>query len=119
MSCDEKLKSLITTCSNLGNPFKDKLLARIDSKENNVYSIQLYVKDSGENSENVVGSIRLNLNNNTLVDITFDDQNGTPLKYNKELFDSHANLYFLYFRLSHSLFLQQDKARNERRPCPI
>jgi len=63
ISCDEKLKSLITTSSNFDNPFKDKVSVRIDSKENNTYSIELFVKDSGENSENTVGTIQLNLNN--------------------------------------------------------
>ena len=91
ISCDEKLKSLITTSSNFDNPFKDKLSVRIDSKENDIYSIELFVKDSGENSENTVGTIQLNLNNNTLVDITDDVENGTPLKYNKELFDSYVS----------------------------
>lgn len=90
-SCDEKLKSLIATCSNLDNPFKERLLVEIENVQNDIYTIRLYVKDTGVNSENTVGTILLNLENRSLVDITYDMQNGTNLKYDKELFDSYVS----------------------------
>jgi hypothetical protein len=89
ISCNEKLKNLITACSNFDNPFKNNLSALIDNNDGNIYLIKLYTNDSGEDSKNTIGWIRLNLDNNTLTDITDDTEGGNTLKYDKTLYNKY------------------------------
>jgi hypothetical protein len=91
ISCNAKLKNLITTCSNFDNLFKNDLSAMINGNDENVYLIELYTNDSGENSKNTVGWIRLNLNDNILTDITDDAQDGNILKYDKTLYNKYLS----------------------------
>lgn len=86
--CNAKLKQLIVTCPNFKNPFQKELSARIEKNEGEVYTIELFVKSSGENSANPVGWVKLNVKNHTLTDITYDPDDGVALKYNKALYDS-------------------------------
>lgn len=87
--CNAKLKQLIVTCPNFKNPFQKELLARIEKSEGGVYTIELYVKSAGESTTNPVGWVRLNVNNQTLIDITYDSDDGVVLKYDKALYDSY------------------------------
>ena len=91
ISCDKKLVSLITTSLNFDNSFKESLLADVSNSEENIYLIELYVNDSGEDLKNTVGWVQLNLNNNILTDITEDIQEGKQLKYDKKLCDSYVS----------------------------
>lgn len=86
--CNAKLKQLIVTCPNFKNPFQKELSAQIEKNEGEVYTIELFVKSSGENSVNPVGAVMLNVKNHTLIDITYDSDDGVVLKYNKALYDS-------------------------------
>lgn len=87
--CDVKLKQLIVTCPNFKNPFQKELSARIEKSEGEIYTIELFVKSSGDNTANNVGWVRLNVKNHTLTDITYDSDDGVVLKYNKALYDSY------------------------------
>lgn len=87
--CNSMLKQLIVTCPNFKNPFQKELSARIEKNEGEVYTIELFVKSSGENSANPVGWVLLNVKNHTLTDITYDPDDGVVLKYNKALYDSY------------------------------
>lgn len=87
--CHSKLKQLIVTCPNFKNPFQKELSARIEKNEGEVYTIELFVKSSGEKSANPVGWVLLNVKNHTLTDITYDPDDGVVLKYNKALYDSY------------------------------
>lgn len=88
-SCAEKLRELIVTSTNFQSPFKDKLSVEISKANDNIYEIRLYVYDSGENTENTVGWIQLNIENNSLIDITNDPEDGIPLQYNKRLYSEY------------------------------
>lgn len=87
--CNAKLKQLIITCPNFKNPFQKELSARIEKNEGEIYTIELFVKSTGENNTNPVGWVKLNVKNHTLTDITFDPDDGVVLKYNKTLYDSY------------------------------
>ena len=87
--CNTRLKQLIVTCPNFKNPFQKELSARIEKSEGEVYTIELFVKSSGESSTNSVGWVVLNVKNQTLIDITYDADDGIVLKYNKALYDSY------------------------------
>lgn len=89
--CSAKLKQLIVTCPNFKNPFRKELSARIDKQEGEVYTIALFVKSSGENAESPVGSIVLNVKTRTLIDITYDAEDGVVLKYDKAQYDLYLS----------------------------
>ncbi|GHT71546.1 hypothetical protein AGMMS50239_40700 [Bacteroidia bacterium] len=91
ISCNEKLKILITTCSNFDNPFRDILLTKMEKNGENTYMVELCTDDSGENSTNTVGWVQLNLSDNTLIEITEDLQDGKALNYDKELYDKYLS----------------------------
>ena len=81
-NCDNALSRLIKN-STLESPFKEKAETSIDNEENGKITVKLYVKSNGgENQENTVGWIIIDLNNNTLLDITNDIENPDPLRYN-------------------------------------
>ena len=54
-SCDDKLRELIVSSANFENPFKNQLKAKITEKNDEIFTIELYVEDSGVNSINTVG----------------------------------------------------------------
>jgi len=89
--CSAKLKTLIVTSVNFDNPFKKELSTRINKDDdiNHTYTIELYVYDSGKNSENTVGWIKLDIKNNLLIDITKDPDEGTILQYDQKLYDEY------------------------------
>jgi len=89
--CSAKLKTLIVTSVNFDNPFKKELSARINKDDSINYTIELYVYDSGENSENTVGWIKLNTKNNLLMDITSDPDKGTILQYDQKLYSEYLS----------------------------
>lgn len=90
--CSAKLKQLIVTCPNFKNPFRKELSARIDKQEGELYTIALFVKSSGGNAtENPVGTVMLNTKTQTLIDITYDSEDGVVLKYDKAQFDSYLS----------------------------
>lgn len=89
--CSAKLKQLIVTCTNFKNPFRKELSARIDKQEGEVYTIALFVKGAGESSENPVGWVMLNVKARTLIDITYDAEDGVALKYDKAQYDSYLS----------------------------
>lgn len=89
--CVAKLKQLIVTCPNFKNPFRKELSARVDKQEGTIYTIVLFVKSSGENQESPVGSIVLNTKANTLIDTTYDSEDGVVLQYNKALYDGYLS----------------------------
>ena len=88
-SCTEKLRNLIVTSANFNNSFKDNLAVAISEVSDNIYEIKLYVHDSGENAENTVGWIQLNIEDNSLIDFTNDPDEGVLLQYNKQLYDEY------------------------------
>lgn len=85
VSCDERLKLLIVSCSNYKTPFdKHNLHAEIDGEQaDGVYRIRLFVYDSGVNSTNTVGWVVMNTKENTLKDITNDADSPVILNYNQ------------------------------------
>ena len=85
VSCDERLKLLIVSCSNYKTPFdKHNLHAEIDEEQaDGVYRIRLFVYDSGVNSTNTVGWVVMNTKENTLKDITNDPDSPVILNYNQ------------------------------------
>lgn len=89
--CSAKLKQLIVTCPNFKNPFWKELSARIEKQEGEVYTIALFVKSTGGSSENPVGLLKLDVKNKTLVDITYDPDDGVVLKYDKVLYDGYLS----------------------------
>lgn len=57
LSCDEKLRQLVLSCANFKTLFNRKTMcAEIEEKrQNGVYSIRLYAKEHGANSESTQG----------------------------------------------------------------
>ena len=88
-SCDDKLRELIVSSANFENPFKNQLKAKITEKNDEIFTIELYVEDSGVNSINTVGWIKLNTHEQSLIDITNDPDDGILLQYNKDLYNDY------------------------------
>ena len=92
VSCDERLKTLITSCSNYKTPFdKRRLHAEVEEEQPaGVYVIRLFVYDSGENSTNSVGWVVLDTKANTLKDVTQDPDSPVILKYDREAYTGYV-----------------------------
>lgn len=88
-SCDDKLRELIVSSVNFENPFKTHLKAKVTEKDDEIFTIELYVEDSGVNSINTVGWIKLNTDEQSLIDITNDPDDGILLQYNKDLYNDY------------------------------
>jgi len=92
-NCKVSLKSLIIS-SSLKNPFKDKLNVDIDSKDKSKITIRLFVETpDGENTENNIGWVVMNLQNKRLLDITADPENPIVLDYKMELWNLVSDCY--------------------------
>ena len=92
VSCDERLKLLITSCPNYKTPFdKRRLHAEVEEElAEGVYNIRLFVYDSGENSTNSVGWVMLDTKANTLKDVTQDPDSPVILKYDREAYTGYV-----------------------------
>ena len=92
VSCDERLKLLIVSCSNYKTPFdKRRLHAEVEEEQPaGVYVIRLFVYDSGENSTNSVGWVILDTKTNTLKDVTQDPDSPVILKYDREAYTGYV-----------------------------
>ncbi|AND63911.1 hypothetical protein AX766_05500 [Flavobacterium covae] len=87
LNCDNILVSLIKN-SSISNPFKSKIKAEIDKKEDNKITVRLFVEsESGTNIENSIGWLIIDVAKRKLFDITNDIENPVELKFNPSDFD--------------------------------
>lgn len=92
-SCKVSLKSLIIT-SSLKNPFKDRLNVDIESKDKSKVTIRLFVETpDGENTENNIGWLVMDLQNKRLLDITADLENPIVLDYKIDFWNLVIDCY--------------------------
>ena len=92
LSCDEKLKQLVLSCANFKTLFNRKTMcAEIEEKrQNGVYSIRLYAKEHGANSESTQGWLLLDTKNRLLKDVTFDPEAPIILRYDEGKYEDYV-----------------------------
>lgn len=88
--CNESLKTLVTN-SSFKSPFKDLRVA-IENQEEHTIKVRLYVRSGdGQNTENVVGWLLVDLNKRTIKDITNDQENPANITYLSKDWDNLIN----------------------------
>ena len=92
LSCDEKLRQLVLSCANFKTLFNRKTMcAEIEEKrQNGVYSIRLYAKEHGANSESTQGWLLLDTKNRLLKDVTFDPEAPIILRYDEGKYEDYV-----------------------------
>ena len=92
VSCDEKLKALILSCSNFKTPFskKDMHAEIVEEDENGVYKIRLFEYGTGVEATSTQGWLELNVNDKSLKDVTTDPMKPVILKYNPQQFKEYV-----------------------------
>ena len=92
-NCNITLKSLINN-SNIKTSFKERMFSSIDNEENEKLTIKLFVKSlGGENNENTIGWIIIDLAKKELLDITNDIDEPVILKYKNTDWDNFIKCY--------------------------
>lgn len=92
VTCDERLKRLILSCSNLKNPFNEKKMHAeiVEEVENGDYLIRMFEYGTGVQSTSTQGWLKLNVNKKSLKDVTLDPDNPEVLKFNAQLFNDYV-----------------------------
>ena len=92
LSCDEKLRQLVLSCANFKTLFnRTTMCAEIEEKrQNGVYSIRLYAKEHGANSESTQGWLLLDTKNRLLKDVTFDPDAPIILRYDEGKYEDYV-----------------------------
>ena len=92
VSCEEKLRQLVLSCTNFKTPFDRKSMhAEVEEeRENGVYVIRLFAYSDGENSTSTQGWIVLDTEKRLLKDITYDPDAPVILNYDKEKYKDYV-----------------------------